>query len=101
MRFYSLDFLAFFIVAGIQPVFGLGQSLTIGFQEDPINYKLADKASSVRILVDKSDWPGVIRAAGDLAVDFGRVTSQNGTVELVSSGAATAWPNATAGVIIA
>jgi hypothetical protein len=101
MKFNCFVFLIFFVVVDIRPVFGLGQSSTIGFEEGPNRYKLADEASSVRILVDKSDWPGVIRTAKDLAVDFGRVTGRNGTVELVSSSAASAWPNTTAGVIIA
>jgi Glycosyl hydrolase family 115 len=93
--------LIFFVVADIQFAFGLGQSPTIGFDESRAGYKLADTASSVRILVDRSDWPGVVRAARDLTIDFGRVTGRNGTLELVSNNTTTAWPNTTAGVIIA
>ncbi|RAR14008.1 glycoside hydrolase family 115 protein [Stemphylium lycopersici] len=49
---------------------------------------LASKGSPVSIHADAGDWPGVLRAAHDLAIDFGRVTSTNGT--LTASGTATA-----------
>ena len=38
------------------------------------------------ILVDAGDWPGVQRAAGDLATDFGRVTGRNASVITQPSG---------------
>ncbi|KAL1900283.1 hypothetical protein Sste5346_002594 [Sporothrix stenoceras] len=47
-------------------------------------YQLADVADSItpQIYVDSNDLPGVLRVAGDLAADFGRVlgSSLNGTV---------------------
>jgi hypothetical protein len=49
---------------------------------------LASRSSPVKIHADAADWPGVLRAAHDLAVDFGRVTGINGT--LVASGTPTA-----------
>jgi hypothetical protein len=49
---------------------------------------LASTSSPVHIHADAADWPGVLRAAHDLAVDFGRVTGINGT--LTTSGTATA-----------
>ena len=49
---------------------------------------LASKGSPVNIHADAGDWPGVLRAAHDLAIDFGRVTGTNGT--LTASGTATA-----------
>jgi hypothetical protein len=49
---------------------------------------LASRSSPVKIHADAADWPGVLRAAYDLAVDFGRVTGTNGT--LTTSGTATA-----------
>jgi hypothetical protein len=49
---------------------------------------LASRSSPVQIHADAADWPGVLRAAYDLAVDFGRVTGINGT--LTASGTATA-----------
>jgi len=49
---------------------------------------LASKSSPVTIHADAADWPGVLRAAHDLAIDFGRVTGTNGS--LMASGTATA-----------
>jgi hypothetical protein len=49
---------------------------------------LASRSSPVQIHADAADWPGVLRAAHDLAVDFGRVTGVNGT--LTATGTATA-----------
>lgn len=49
---------------------------------------LASRSSPVSIQADAADWPGVLRAARDLALDFGRVTGVNGT--LTVSGKATA-----------
>lgn len=49
---------------------------------------LASRSSPVQIHADAADWPGVLRAAHDLALDFGRVTGLNGT--LTTSGQATA-----------
>jgi hypothetical protein len=49
---------------------------------------LASRSSPVSIHADAADWPGVLRAARDLALDFGRVTGVNGS--LTVSGKATA-----------
>ncbi|KAF2822526.1 hypothetical protein CC86DRAFT_469866 [Ophiobolus disseminans] len=49
---------------------------------------LASRSSPVTIHADAADWPGVLRAAHDLAIDFGRVTGANGT--LTATGTATA-----------
>jgi hypothetical protein len=49
---------------------------------------LASRGSPVSIHADAADYPGVLRAAHDLAIDFGRVTGTNGT--LTVSGTATA-----------
>ncbi|USP76328.1 glycoside hydrolase family 115 protein [Curvularia clavata] len=49
---------------------------------------LASRGSPVSIHADAADWPGVLRAAHDLAIDFGRVTGTNGT--LTASGTAKA-----------
>lgn len=49
---------------------------------------LASKSSPVTIHADAADWPGVLRAAHDLAIDFGRVTGTNGT--FTATGTATA-----------
>lgn len=49
---------------------------------------LASRGSAVHIHADAADWPGVLRAANDLALDFGRVTGTNGSLSV--TGAATA-----------
>ncbi|KAF2023272.1 hypothetical protein EK21DRAFT_81310 [Setomelanomma holmii] len=41
---------------------------------------LASRSSPVSIRADAADWPGVLRAAHDLALDFGRVTGTNGSL---------------------
>lgn len=43
---------------------------------------LGNQTSSVQILAVSEEWPAVLKAAGDLALDFGRVTGFNGTVTL-------------------
>ncbi|KAF2098882.1 hypothetical protein NA57DRAFT_39709 [Rhizodiscina lignyota] len=43
---------------------------------------LASKSAAAQLMLDEFDWPGVLRAADDLAADFGRVTGVNGTVTL-------------------
>jgi hypothetical protein len=63
---------------------------TIDFQSGNGSYLLATRSSAVNLLLDAADWPGVLRAANDLAVDFGRVTGVNGTLTTVGSGTANA-----------
>jgi hypothetical protein len=46
---------------------------------------LASRSSPVNIHADAADWPGVLRAAHDLAIDFGRVTGMNGTLSTSGS----------------
>lgn len=47
-------------------------------------YKLADASVGPSIAVSGDDWPGVQRAANDLAIDFGRVTGVNGTYVVIN-----------------
>lgn len=58
----------------------LGQKPTIEFKSGNSSYLLATRSSPVSIVLDGADWPGVLRAANDLAKDFGRVTGVNGSV---------------------
>ncbi|KAF2493893.1 hypothetical protein BU16DRAFT_573306 [Lophium mytilinum] len=76
-----------------QPVSSLGQKLTIAFDDAPGRLKLATRSTSVQLLLDAADWPGVLRVADDLAVDFGRVTAVNGSVS-VTHGSHTLSSNA-------
>lgn len=61
---------------------------TVDFTAGNGSYALATGSSPANIHVDAADWPGVLRAAYDLAIDFGRVTKVNGT--LTATGTATA-----------
>jgi hypothetical protein len=63
---------------------------TVDFTAGNGSYLLATSSSPANIHVDAADWPGVLRAAHDLAVDFGRVTSTNGTLTATGSGTANA-----------
>jgi hypothetical protein len=51
---------------------------------------LASRGSAVHIHADAADWPGVLRAAHDLALDFGRVTGTNGTLTATGTAQANA-----------
>lgn len=65
----------------------LGQQQIITFENSPGKLLLGSRSSRAQIIVDASEWAGVIRAANDLVADFGRVTGTNGTV--------TTWQNST------
>lgn len=62
-------------------VSGLGQRPIIGFNNSAGAFQIAGGSISTgQILVSSNDYWGVIRAAGDLALDFGRVTGTNYTL---------------------
>jgi hypothetical protein len=63
---------------------------TIRFQQDAGAYLLADASTGPTIIVGENDSPSLLRAAGDFAADFGRVTGSNGTVQALSDGASIA-----------
>jgi hypothetical protein len=58
----------------------LGQTPIVNFDGQDDSLFLADGHNAISIHVATAEWPGVIRAANDLALDFGRVTGLNGTV---------------------
>lgn len=79
----------------VSAVFAGTASAAEGFRKPTVSTQagngsllLASRGSPVHIHADAADWPGVLRAANDLAIDFGRVTGTNGT--LTATGAATA-----------
>ena len=93
MRLFSRNILGFFSLAAcLTGVESLSQDRkpTIDFQPGNGSYLLATSSSAVQLLLDAADWPGVLRAANDLAVDFGRVTGVNGTLTTVGNGTANA-----------
>ncbi|KAK7537394.1 uncharacterized protein J3D65DRAFT_696996 [Phyllosticta citribraziliensis] len=63
----------------------LGQQQTVAFNGTADDLLLASSSASVRLILDAADWPGVLRAADDVALDFGRVTGLNGAVTLDES----------------
>lgn len=69
------------ISTAVSLVNGLGQQPIIAFKNDSDTFQIAGGAISTgQILVSSNDYWGVIRAAGDLALDFGRVTGTNYTL---------------------
>ncbi|KAI9924058.1 hypothetical protein ASPWEDRAFT_26340 [Aspergillus wentii DTO 134E9] len=74
------------VVCAVRAVHALGQESIITYNHEPGSFKLAGNDTSPGvILLDNNDWPGVLRAAGDLAVDFGRVTGSNFTRKLFNN----------------
>lgn len=62
-------------------VAALGQQPIVSFNGSAGDFQIAGGSISAgQIMVSENDYWGVIRAAGDLALDFGRVTGQNYTL---------------------
>lgn len=69
-------------------VVALGQQPIVSFTRVPNAFQIAGgRISRPQILVSSGDSWGVIRAAGDLAKDFGRVTGTNFTLSNGKKGA--------------
>lgn len=69
-------------------VSALGQEPIISFDKAPGALQIAGgKIGKGQIRVAKNEYWGVIRAAGDLAIDFGRVTGTNYTLSNGEKGA--------------
>ena len=79
-----------YLVSVLLPVYvsALGQQAVVSFIQTSGSVSLAGHGTSPSILVDNGDWEGVVRAASDLATDFGLVTGLNGTVTQTTSLAA-------------
>lgn len=77
------------VIAVLAPLTSaLGQEPIISFTEVPHAFQVAGgPASQPQILVSSNDHWGVIRAAGDLVKDFGRVTGTNFTLSNGETGA--------------
>lgn len=79
------------LAAAVTGAAALGQQVILSFNNSiPGSLQLTGGASAGQILVSSNDYWGVIRAAGDLAVDFGRVTGTNLTLSNGVVGAAPA-----------
>ena len=66
-----------------QSAWAIGQQQYVRFTKVPGSFPVVDKGSAATIYVDPQDWPGVLRAAHDLASDIKDVTGQ--TPRVVSS----------------
>jgi hypothetical protein len=65
----------------VSTVHALGQKQIITFTNGTETFQIAGASSSPgQIRVSLNEYWGVIRAAGDLAVDFGRITGINFTL---------------------
>ena len=56
------------------PAMAIGEAHYVSNKPPAGAFPLVDHATAVPLLVSGSDWPGVIRAAGDLSTDIQRVT---------------------------
>lgn len=74
----------------LRVVTAIGQNATIAFDSSEGSLLLGTRQSHVNLILDAADWPGVLRVANDLAVDFGRVTGVNGTVSVTGKAIANA-----------
>ncbi|KAI0880051.1 glycoside hydrolase family 115 protein [Annulohypoxylon maeteangense] len=87
LSLFRCQFLA--AVTGFAPfVVALGQQQIIGFANSDGAFQIAGGSiAQPQILVSSNDYWGVIRAAGDLTKDFGRVTGTNFTLSNGEAGA--------------
>jgi hypothetical protein len=58
----------------------LGEPKYVSTSPSPAGFVLAENGNAVSLVVSGSDWPGVVRAVGDLSEDVGRVTGHNAPV---------------------
>src|ERR1035441_10665998 len=66
-----------------QRAWALGQEQYVRFSAAPGGFTIVDANTTATIYVDPKDWPGVLRAAGDLSNDIRDVTGK--TPKVVSS----------------
>ncbi len=72
MRWWSCVALCLALLSGLS--FGLGQQQYIETSPQPGSFAIVARGVASPIYVDSADYPGVIRAAGDLQTDIARVT---------------------------
>jgi hypothetical protein len=59
-----------------QNVAALGETTFVETSSSQNSFALCSGGEAATVLVDANDWPGVARAAGDLAADINRVTGK-------------------------
>ncbi|RPB17800.1 hypothetical protein P167DRAFT_601596 [Morchella conica CCBAS932] len=95
-----LPFLAILTIF-LNPFFvnALGQKRTISFEKVDGGISLVAQGQTAALLLDGNDWPGVIRAAKDLAEDFNRVTGHSLTLTLGNTTTASSTKSKTAIIV--
>ena len=73
------------LVSSLTQLHALGQPRYVEEKCSPGCFSVASGGSLATIFVDRNDYPGIARAAGDLQADIGRVVGQ--TPQLVDTGA--------------
>jgi hypothetical protein len=69
--------LSLFLLLALPPaLFALGQPQYVENIATPNGFPIVDHGVVASLVVDSNDWPGVIRAAGDLQTDIRRVSGQ-------------------------
>ena len=82
------------VVCAIRAVYCLGQQPVVAFHREKGSVQLAGHGTSHgAILLDGDDWPGVLRAANDLAIDLEHVTGTRYTRELFNETVLKKAPN--------
>ena len=69
-----LALLGLFATAVAAPAFGLGTPQYVAFNAGQDTFPMVTHGKATPLVVDSTDWPGVARAARDLADDVQRVT---------------------------
>lgn len=64
--------LAWLLGLAIQPVLAISTGNCVAFDNKAGGFQVAS-TNGVKVLVDPDEWPGVARAAGDLAKDLSTV----------------------------
>jgi hypothetical protein len=60
--------------------FAIGQAAYVRISAGPGRFPVVQNGRAAMIWVDSADWPGAVRAAGDLKSDIARVTSVDATI---------------------
>jgi len=68
-------FIFFLVLCGVARYgFAIGQPWYVQTQASPGAFAVAQRGTTANVFADPADWPGVVRAAGDLSADIERVT---------------------------
>ena len=73
-RFRNILAAAICLCAFSGECFAIGQAQYVQAVRSPGGFPVAQGKDAATIYVDSTDWPGVLRAAGDLQIDIERVT---------------------------